>query len=285
MRGGSDGALVNDRPAKRSTASELPEGRYAASGCAVWSEAGIRAERLQKTRSQEKYKKMQEHSPSETGGEKTTISLPLLAPQIVLASGSPRRLELLNNLGLKFSVQPSKFEEPLPNGQEPEQFVQSLAAEKAEAVLRSLDQSKELIVLGADTMVALDNELIGKPADAAEAEAILSRLSGKAHCVFTGVAVLHWKDGKKRTFKFVEKSLVTFRKLSASEIHAYSLTKEPLDKAGAYALQGVASAFVEKVEGCYTNIIGLPIPKVVSILRQIGINILGSAACQDESMK
>jgi septum formation protein len=229
-----------------------------------------------------KEKQPSTRSVTESGAQSGTEAS---TPKIVLASGSPRRFELLKDLGLKFCVKPSQFKEPLPNGLNPEQFVQSLALEKAEDVFVTLDSSQELVVIGADTMVALDEELIGKPADRAEAEAILSRLSGKSHCVYTGVAVLHGKNGKKRIFKIVEKSLVTFRKLSASEIHAYALSSEPFDKAGAYALQGVASAFVEKVEGCYTNIIGLPIPKVVSILREIGINILGSAVCQDTSMK
>lgn len=211
-----------------------------------------------------------DQSPSEknSAGQAST--------RIVLASGSPRRLELLGNLGLLFEVIPSNVDETIPPGVTPGQLVQSLALQKAQGVLASLSADKDLVVIGADTMVVLDGDLIGKPEDEAEARAMLRRLSGRTHIVFTGVAVLEKrKNVELKTFEHVEESFVTFGNLSDAEIAAYVATREPLDKAGAYALQGIGAALVDRIEGCYTNIIGLPIPKVVAILRQAGVNILG----------
>jgi len=172
----------------------------------------------------------------------------------------------------------------------PEELVQSLALAKAKDVLASLVPSdtdeQDLVVIGADTMVVLDGELIGKPEHFAGAKSMLSKLSERTHIVFTGVAVLEKRKHRElKTFEHVEKSLVSFRKLEESEIVAYVATGEPMDKAGAYALQGIGSALVARVDGCYTNIIGLPIPTVVSILRQAGVNILGLPDCQDDSLK
>jgi septum formation protein len=206
--------------------------------------------------------------------------------RIVLASGSPRRIELLKNLGLSFEVIPSNVDETIPPGISPEELVEMLAIQKAEDVLTSLDPHEDLVIIGADTMVVLDGELIGKPMDVEDAKAMLGRLSERTHVVFTGVAVLEKRrNAELKRFQHVEKSFVTFRKLEEPEIEAYLATKEPMDKAGAYALQGVGAALVEKIEGCYTNIIGLPIPKTVSILRQAGVNILGLPACQDGHLK
>ena len=217
-------------------------------------------------------------------------NLPKVArSRIVLASGSPRRLELMRNLGLEFEVITSNVDETIPPGTTPERLVQSLATEKAMNVLATLSQAQsdeDLVVIGADTMVVLDHVLIGKPEDEADARAMLRKLSQRTHIVFTGVTILEKrKDSELKTFEHVEKSLVSFRKLEETEIAAYVATREPMDKAGAYALQGVGAAFVEKVDGCYTNIIGLPIPKVVTLLRLAGVNILGLPNCQDEHLK
>ena len=200
----------------------------------------------------------------------------------MLASGSPRRLELLTNLGLEFEVIPSRVDETVPPGITPEELVRSLASEKAHDVLKTLDSGRDTVVIGADTMVVLDGELIGKPEDEEDAMRMLRRLSAKTHTVFTGVCVLkQQRHGDLKSFEHVESSLVTFRKLDEKEISAYVATREPLDKAGAYALQGVGAALVARLEGCYTNIIGLPVPTIVSMLRQAGVNILGLPDCQD----
>jgi septum formation protein len=202
--------------------------------------------------------------------------------RIVLASGSPRRLELLTNLGLNFEVIASQVEETVPPGITPEELVRTLAGEKAHDVLKRLSKEQDTVVIGADTMVVLDGELIGKPEDEEDAKRMLRRLSARTHTVFTGVVVLkQQKHDDLKTFEHVESSLVTFRKLDETEITAYVATREPLDKAGAYALQGVGAALVARVEGCYTNIIGLPVPNIVSMLRQAGVNILGLPDCQD----
>ncbi|HEY9755629.1 MAG TPA: Maf family protein [Oculatellaceae cyanobacterium] len=202
--------------------------------------------------------------------------------RIVLASGSPRRLELLTNLGLDFEVIPSKVEESVPPGISPEELVRSLAREKAHDVLKTLSKEQNTVVIGADTMVVLDGKLIGKPTDEDDARQMLRRLSERTHTVFTGVIVLkRHKDDDLKEIEHVESSLVTFRKLDEKEITAYIATREPMDKAGGYALQGVGAALVARVEGCYTNIIGLPVPTIVSMLRQAGVNILGLPDCQD----
>jgi septum formation protein len=135
-------------------------------------------------------------------------------------------------------------------------------------------------------MVVLDGKLIGKPTSVEDAEEMLSRLSEHTHIVLTGVTVLEKRGDKElKRFQHVEKSYVTFRKLEQAEIKAYVDTKEPMDKAGAYALQGIGAALVEKIEGCYTNIIGLPIPETVLMLRQAGVNILGLPDSQEEHLK
>lgn len=206
--------------------------------------------------------------------------------RIVLASGSPRRLELLRNLGLAFEVIPSNVDETIPDGVTPEELVEMLARKKAEDVLNSLVPHKHLVIIGADTMVVLDGKLIGKPTSVEDAEEMLSRLSEHTHIVVTGVTVLEKRGDKElKRFQHVEKSYVTFRKLEQAEIKAYVDTKEPMDKAGAYALQGIGAALVEKIEGCYTNIIGLPVPETVLMLRQAGVNILGLPDSQEEHLK
>ena len=199
---------------------------------------------------------------------------------MILASGSPRRLELLRNLGLSFEVVVSRVDETVPAGIAPDKLVKSLALAKAEAVLTTLSGNQELVLIGADTMVVLDGELIGKPSDGEDARRMLIKLSNRTHEVLTGVAVLRQtKEGDVDTLVCLEKSLVTFRSLSEAEIAAYVTTGEPLDKAGSYALQGIGAAFVAKIDGCYTNIIGLPIPKLVGVLRSSGLAILGEPDC------
>jgi septum formation protein len=199
--------------------------------------------------------------------------------KLILASTSPRRKDLLTSLGLAFKVQPSTIEEIMDEALEPEQLVLNLAKQKTEDVFSSVAapaSGERLLVLGADTIVVLDGKFLGKPVDRADAIAMLKRLSGRAHEVYTGVwlQVLE-KDGTVTTSHSCERSKVYFRPLEEREMEAYVDTGEPMDKAGAYALQGIGAALIEKIEGSHTNIVGLPIPNVVSLLRGSGYPILG----------
>jgi septum formation protein len=214
--------------------------------------------------------------------------LPASAPILVLASASPRRLQLLSDLGLKFEVFPSDIDETIEPGLTPEQVALNLAQGKAQSVGKRIynqfalsnikhDQSgkeaNKLVVLGADTIVVLNGEIIGKPQSPADAETMLQKLAGKCHTVYTAVAVLQLPTGKIDTRCLASK--VYMREMTKEEVVTYVATKEPLDKAGSYALQGIGSAFVDRIDGCYTNIIGLPVPTTVELLRQAGITILG----------
>jgi len=183
------------------------------------------------------------------------------APQrFVLASGSPRRRELLSQLGLLFDVDAAHlYETPRP-GEPPREYVERLAREKASAVA---GRHGGRVVLAADTTVALGPEILGKPRDDAEAAQMLKRLSGKTHEVFTGICA----SGHSR----VVRTAVTFKLLSAPEIAWYVATGEPRDKAGAYAVQGKAGAFVEALEGSPTNVIGLPLPETLELLTEVGL--------------
>lgn len=194
---------------------------------------------------------------------------------LVLASRSPRRIELLSNLGLAFEVMPSHIEENVDLQLAPENVVVQLAEAKAGVVAKHLvpGPGQEIVVLGADTIVVIDGEIIGKPQSAQEAISMLAKLSGRWHQVYTGVALLRLPDLWSATSYEVSK--VYIRELAAKEIDSYIATGESMDKAGAYALQGIASAFVEKIDGCFTNVIGLPMPQVVHLLRQAGVSVLG----------
>jgi septum formation protein len=186
---------------------------------------------------------------------------------LVLASASPRRRELLTQAGYRFEVHPAHIpEDPLP-GEEPIAYVTRLAREKAEAVFRDLTDSspkpeKALVVLGADTTVALDNTILGKPEDAADAARMLRLLSGRTHRVITGVAVVT----KKGAEVAAEATAVRFLTLSDAEIAGYVAGGEPMDKAGAYAIQGRAARWIPRIEGCYFNVMGLPLALVCSLL-------------------
>jgi septum formation protein len=201
----------------------------------------------------------------------------------VLASISPRRRELLNYLGVDFTVIPSSIEEFVDLNLSPESLVIKLASAKVEAVQKKLMHNdpfldrENTIIIGADTIVVLEETVLNKPASREEAVQMLSRLSGKTHKVYTGVAVLNIDQSLSpvKEESFCEMSKVTFRSLSNTEIEAYVDTGEPMDKAGSYALQGIGSTMVESIHGCYTNVIGLPMPKLVLLLRSMGVQILG----------
>ncbi len=186
--------------------------------------------------------------------------------RLVLASASPRRRELLDVLGLRYDVVPADVDErPYPE-EEPQLYVERVARAKAAAV-----DVTDAVVLAADTAVAVGGHLLGKPAHPAEARTMLRRLSGVTHEVVTGVAVA--APGRE-TVSAVERTLVRMVELTDEEISAYVATGEPMDKAGAYALQGLGAIFVEWVDGSPSNVIGLPLHVVARLLRSVGIDPL-----------
>ena len=187
---------------------------------------------------------------------------------LILASASPRRRELLAQAGYTFEVRPAHVpEDPLP-GEEPIAYVVRLARDKAEAVYRELTERESsangrgLIVLGADTTVVVDGEILAKPEDAADAARMLRKLSGRSHRVITGVA-LATVGG---TEVAAEVTAVRFVTLGEEEIAAYVASGEPMDKAGAYAIQGGAAKWIPRIEGCYFNVVGLPLALVTAML-------------------
>jgi septum formation protein len=191
-------------------------------------------------------------------------SLPL-----VLASASPRRRELLSRDGIAFEVQPAHVDEtPLP-AEAPAALARRLARDKALAIARALGHAPPRVVLGADTIVVLGGRIFGKPRDPADAVALLEQLLGHTHQVMTGVAVVR-SDGIGSDERIVT-SEVTLRAARREEIEAYVATGEPLDKAGAYAVQGEGRRFVTKVEGSETNVIGLPMRVTRELLRAHGV--------------
>jgi len=193
---------------------------------------------------------------------------------LVLASASPRRRELLTQAGYSFEVHPAHIPEDPTPGEDPIAYVVRLAREKAEAVFRelsSMDRTAEgsdlgsgadLAVLGADTTVTLDNHILGKPEDRADAARMLRLLSGRTHRVITGVALAT----ARATEVAAEVTAVRFLTLADEEIIAYAATGEPMDKAGAYGIQGRAARWIPRIEGCYFNVVGLPLALVASLL-------------------
>jgi len=184
------------------------------------------------------------------------------AVPIVLASASPRRRQLLELLGLTFDVVPAEIDETWRNGEAPAVHVERLARGKAAAVSRD-----GAAVIGADTEVFLDGRILGKPREAEEAKAMLRRLSGRAHDVFTGVAVGY---GRK-VASGVERTRVKFRPLTDETIAAYVATGEPMDKAGAYGIQGYGAVLVERIDGDYFTVMGLGLGLLTELLRRVGL--------------
>jgi septum formation protein len=186
--------------------------------------------------------------------------------RLILASASPRRAEILRDAGLPFAVMSSAVDEtPYPR-ETPQDHVQRLAHAKAELVAaRAVGPA---IVIAADTVVALDGRILGKPRSTDDARHMLEQLSGRTHTVLTGVALIRLPDAERRAF--VESTLVHFAPLEENDIVQYLATDEPYDKAGAYAIQGRAGKFIPRIEGCYFNVVGLPLARLVQILRELG---------------
>ena len=178
--------------------------------------------------------------------------------QLVLASASPRRRQILRSAGIPFIVRPADVIEAHLPGESPEAFVKRLAEAKARAVWRDGE-----LVLGADTVVVIDKTILGKPADEDEARRMLRLLSGRTHRVLTGIALFNGTVARAD----IEETIVHFRDLDDLEISEYAASGEPLDKAGAYGIQGAASKFVPRIEGCYFNVVGLPISRVYRCIR------------------
>ncbi len=199
--------------------------------------------------------------------------------KLILASGSPRRRDLLQQIGLKFQINPSRVDEEIAES-DPIKMVKELALLKAAEVASRLKENavsageEDGIVIGADTLVVDGQTVLGKPISEEEAVQMLERLSGRQHQVMTGIAVIDTVTEQK--WVDVEITQVFFRRLSTAEISKYVASGEPMDKAGAYAIQGKAGLFVEKIEGCFFNVVGLPLLKTVQLLEKAGYNILNS---------
>jgi len=181
---------------------------------------------------------------------------------LVLASASPRRSEILRQAGIPFLVRPAQVDEMALPGENPVDYVRRLARDKALAIPAGADE----IVLGADTTVVADGEMFAKPEDEADAAHMLARLSGRQHRVLTGI----YLKSVTGAVEDVAETSVWFAQLSDQEIADYVASGEPMDKAGAYAIQGLASKFIERIEGCYFNVMGLPVALVYRRLREIG---------------
>jgi septum formation protein len=189
---------------------------------------------------------------------------------LVLASASPRRQELLRNAGISFVVQPTNIREVPEAGEASRAFAERMARQKALTVFR---QRPHDVVLGADTIVVVDAEILGKPRDNADAARMLRLLSGRRHEVTTGVCLVGQQQGSAISFEDVrsETTTVTMEALVEEDIRAYISTREPVDKAGAYAIQGRASRWVSRIEGDYFNVVGLPVSLVYKMLQEHGV--------------
>ena len=183
----------------------------------------------------------------------------------ILASVSPRRKELLEGMGIEFDVIPSGINEDFLNGETPREHVLRLSKEKSSAVSRN---NPDAWVLGADTIVIIDGDVIGKPGTQNDARAMLARLSGREHQVITGFTIVN-KSIDVMITDAVE-SFVIFKEISEDEMDWYVKTKEPYDKAGGYAVQGMAAFFIREIRGSYTNVVGLPLTEVVTALKRVG---------------
>ena len=188
----------------------------------------------------------------------------MTALRVILASQSPRRRELLSLVGITHEVQPADIDETLLPGEQPKAHAERLARGKAETIAI---RESDAVVIGSDTIVVVDGDVLGKPRDEGEAARMLERLSGRAHTVVTAVAVA-WRG---QTRSAIEEVGVEFHPLSRTEIDAYIATREPMDKAGAYGIQGFGATIVARVDGDYFAVMGLPIQRLIRVLGELGI--------------
>ncbi|MGB7847519.1 MAG: Maf family protein [Candidatus Acidiferrum sp.] len=186
--------------------------------------------------------------------------------KLILASASTRRAQILQDAGISFAVLSSAVDETPYSGETPQQLVERLADAKADLVAaRAVGPA---ILIAADTVVVLDGQILGKPRSTEEARHMLELFSGRTHSVVTGVSLLRLPEMDRR--QFVETTLVHFARLTREEISRYLATEEPYDKAGAYAIQGHAGRFIPRIEGCYFNVVGLPLARLIAALRELG---------------
>lgn len=197
---------------------------------------------------------------------------------IILASQSPRRRELLGQMGISdFIIRPARGEEKAAPGLSPARLVEALSLQKGLEIASAAAPGD--LVIAADTVVAVDGRVLGKPHSREEAAAMLSSLSGRAHTVYTGVTVC--RDGEVRTEH--EATAVRFRSLTSAEIDAYVATGEPMDKAGAYGIQGYGALLVEGIEGDYSNVVGLPVCRLGRMLARFGVDVLALCAQKEQT--
>ena len=195
--------------------------------------------------------------------------MPEIVSKIVLASTSPRRAELLKQIGVEFELASGNVQERPHPDEAPADYITRLARAKVMAVAREREAG---LIVGADTVVVLDGQLLGKPKDEADAERMLRSLSGRWHAVMTGVALHDVTTGQE--VAAFDKTLVRFARLSNQEIDWYVKTGEPMDKAGAYGIQGLGGLFVDEIAGNYYNVVGLPLPLVYRLARRLGYSFL-----------
>ena len=186
----------------------------------------------------------------------------------VLASGSPRRKELLGKIVADFEIIPAVGEEN-PKGSLPSDVVEELSFQKASEIFHKIltDSCDQLVVIGSDTVVSYNHKILGKPADEADAARMIEALSGKDHDVFSGVTVFYTQEGKERSFTFSERTVVHVSEMTRDEIDSYVSTKEPMDKAGAYGIQGLFARYIDGIEGDYYNVMGLPVARLYRELK------------------
>lgn len=206
------------------------------------------------------------------GSEPQNHGTSIRQPSIVLASASPRRRELLAGMGLAFDVMPADIDESARAEEDPVNYVDRLAHAKALAIAERMpvDSGHQPMVIAADTVVVIDGVMLGKPRDNAENRAFLDRLSGRVHQVSTGHCVMH-RGVPKRAVRTTD---VTFRALSGGERARYVATGEGADKAGGYAIQGIGAALVERIDGCYFNVVGMSVATIVILARELGITLV-----------
>jgi septum formation protein len=208
--------------------------------------------------------------------DKTKEILPLKpnhSRRVVLASTSPRRQELIASLHIPYEIRPSYADEHTPSDWTPRQIVEGLALRKAQAVYEEIgDPSENAVIVGSDTIVVLEDQVLGKPADDADAFRMLKSLQGRAHHVYTGVACIDAATGQRMVRHRMTR--VVMKPLSDATIQAYVQSGEPRDKAGAYGIQGLGSTLVEGIEGCYFTVVGLPVSLLSDMLSEFGIDVL-----------
>lgn len=193
--------------------------------------------------------------------------------KFILASGSPRRKEILENISLEFEIMADESDEIMIEGEKPYDTVKRLAMQKVKNIASRVETGENTIVIGADTVVSIDEKILGKPKDEREAKDMLLTLSGRINTVYTGLAVLETQSGKAVS-EFVSTG-VKFRSLSEKEIENYIKSGEPMDKAGAYGIQKIGGLFVESINGDYFNVVGLPLCRLEEILsEEFGINLI-----------